>query len=82
MQMCPSVPHRLAHLRRRRPYLRTTTEKLIRRFPVDVGEEGFDVLAPLGRFVVEQKGVLPDVHDEDRLEPGRNSNVVQFDPVV
>src|SRR4051795_5796088 len=50
--------------------------------PVDVREEGFDVLRSLGRLVVEQKGMLPDVHHEDRLEAGRVTVLVEGNPVV
>src|SRR5207253_2274795 len=50
--------------------------------PVDVGEERLDVLRALGRLVVEEEGVLPDVHHDEWREPGHVADLVQRDPVV
>ena len=38
--------------------------------PIDVREEGVDVLSSLRGGIVEQERMLPDIHDEDRLKPG------------
>jgi len=38
--------------------------------PIDVREEGVDVLSSLSGRIVEQERMLPDIHDEDRLKPG------------
>src|SRR5687768_5072164 len=50
--------------------------------PVDVTEERLDVLRLLGGLVVAHVGVFPDVHDQQRLEPGRNPVLVKRDPLV
>src|SRR5262249_58036032 len=50
--------------------------------PIDVREEGVDVLPPLRRPVVDHEGVLPDVHDQERPEASRVSVLVQRDPVI
>src|SRR6185295_8817725 len=51
-------------------------------FPVDVLEEGRDVLLPAARAVVHHPGVLEDVEHEDRIEPGRVALLVARDPPV
>jgi len=37
--------------------------------PVDVRKEGVDVLSSLSGRIVEEERMLPDIHDEDRLNP-------------
>src|SRR5678809_339278 len=50
--------------------------------PIHVREEGLDVFTAVCRRVVEQKGMLPDIHDEHRLEAGNIAVLMQGDPVV
>src|SRR5262245_26948226 len=57
-------------------------EPVIDRFPVRVGQEGVDVLWALRRRVVQDEGVLPDVHHEDGGEARHIANLVQRHPVV
>src|SRR5208283_1890408 len=49
---------------------------------VDVSHERLDILAFVGRLVVTQVRVLPQIHDEDRLAPGELVDVVVTDPYV
>src|SRR5207244_2391147 len=60
----------------------THLEPRVDDLPVDVREEGVDVLRALRRLVVEQEGVLPDVHHEDRDEARDVADLVERDPVV
>ena len=50
--------------------------------PIDVREKCLDVFGPVGRFVVEQVGVLPDVHHQQRDEAGHVAALMQLDPVI
>ena len=50
--------------------------------PIDIRKERLDILRPLGRFVVEQVSMLPDIHHQDRIEAGDIAGLVQRDPMV
>src|SRR3981189_535847 len=50
--------------------------------PVDVVEEGRDVLRPAPRAVVHHEGVLEEVEHDDRTESGRVTLLVARDPPV
>ena len=50
--------------------------------PIDVGEEGLDVLRAFGRFEVEEVGMLPNIHNENWLKTGDVASLMQSDPVV
>lgn len=41
----------------------------INRAPIDVREERIDVFAALGRGIIQEIGMLPDIHDQDRNKP-------------
>src|SRR5512143_3811347 len=51
-------------------------------FPVDVVEEGRDVIGTAAGSVVDHERVLEDVHHQDRVEPGRMALLVARDPAV
>src|SRR5512132_3646185 len=51
-------------------------------FPVDVLEEGRDVLRPASRAVVDHEGVLEEVEHDDRTESGRVTLLVARHPPV
>src|SRR5258705_3778723 len=51
-------------------------------FPVDVLEEGRDVLRPASRAVVHHEGVLEEVEHDDRTESGRVTLLVARHPPV
>src|SRR5690242_18465964 len=57
-------------------------ESRLDRAPINVREERFDILWPLGGLVIEQEGVLPHVHHEDRREACDIVGLVQRDPVI
>src|SRR5476651_659817 len=50
--------------------------------PVNIREEGFYILGPICRFVVEQEGVLPHVHHEHWIETPHVARRVQRDPMI
>ena len=57
-------------------------QTLLNRGPVDIREEGFDVFGTLGRFVVEQIRMFPNVHYQNWIEARDISRLMQRDPVV
>src|SRR5262249_33612489 len=57
-------------------------EPVIDGLPVRVGEKRVDVLGALRRRVVEDEGVLPHIHYEDRREACHVADFVEGDPVV
>lgn len=50
--------------------------------PVHIVQEGLNILGALGRLVVQQERMLPNVEDEDGLVARWNAVLVQGDPVV
>ena len=50
--------------------------------PVHVGKKHLDVLAALSWCVVEQKGVFPHIHHENRFEARYVAMCMQCDPMV
>src|SRR5262249_33551555 len=50
--------------------------------PVHVREERLDVAGPFRRLVVDEEGMLPHVHDEERAEARRVAVLVQRDPMI
>src|SRR6185295_6486921 len=55
---------------------------LLHDLPVDVLQEGRDVLLAPARAIVDHPGVLEDVEDEDRIESRRVALIVARDPPV
>src|SRR5882724_1118051 len=57
-------------------------EPAVERIPIRVGQKGLDVLGALRRRIVQEEGMLPYVHHENRDVPGDIANLVKRDPVV
>src|SRR5262245_22925748 len=55
---------------------------LIYRFPNKVREESVDVTRPLGRLVVQEVRMLPDIHHKHRSKIGYIAYLVLGDPVI
>lgn len=50
--------------------------------PIDIREECLNIFRSFRRLVVEQEGVLPDVHHQQGLEASNIANFMQCDPVI
>src|SRR5579871_5469059 len=90
---CPSAPSRLANSSPKPPEAPVTIARAVTLWldddkprlagtPIDVRDKGFDVFALVGRLVVFQPSVLPEVHHDDRVATGEVVDVVIADPDV
>jgi hypothetical protein len=52
---------------------RRVFQSLIGGFPIDIGKESFDIFASTGGGIIQDESMLPNVHNQDRLEAGRHS---------
>jgi len=75
-----AIAHAQHLLRRGRDAL--SLEPALHRAPVHVCEERVDVLRPVGRGVIQYEGMLPRVHDDNRVESADITDLMQGDPMV
>src|SRR5215471_112230 len=54
----------------------------IYRFPIYIREERLDIFRPLGRFVIQQKRMLPNIHYQNRVEACHFTDLMQADPMI
>src|SRR5258706_9026721 len=50
--------------------------------PIDIREKRFNVLRPSSQLVVQEIGVFPNVHDEERMKTRDIANFMKRDPVI
>ena len=56
-----------------RPGCASAPELLLDNLPIDILKESIDVLTAFAGLVVEQEGMLPNVHDKNRFEARRHA---------